>query len=74
MAQIHYFICDICEHHEAVAIKYHRGMGYEHYPRPESWITIEQYEVCSQECAKRAVDKVKKLPTETVHCKCRGCK
>ena len=73
MSQIHYFICDICEHHVAVPQEY-GGMGTQMFRRPKEWITIEQYEVCSQECANKAVSKLKNLPAETAHCKCRGCR
>ena len=73
MAEIHYFICDQCGHHEAVAQGSSRSLGY-YYERPKNWTTVSYFEVCSIECAKDKADTLNGVPKETPHCKCRGCK
>ena len=71
MSQVHYFICDQCEHNEAVPMRYSMGIRYD---RPKNWTTVGMYEVCSIECAKNKADSLKDVPKETTHCKCKGCK
>ena len=72
MSEIHYFVCDQCGHHEAVT--YDSSSFGRFYHRPKNWTTIGNYEVCSIECAKNKADKLKDVPSETTHCKCRGCR